>query len=270
MPYAKPNLSVDRSRGLVEFSFKGVVTIASLRMATEHLKATAHGFIFHGIVWDLRESDISEIDLGGLIQTLEEHPIPVFDRSGTRSALVIVGSGGSGLGRLWACVGETVDDVERQVFDDIGAARDWVAKSRRDLPAFPMEFDSDLGIVRFNLVGEVSADAIMRVGACYRRLPQDAHLKGCVWDFRRADLSTYDHNEMTRVFESNPDLVRTGGIRIAVVAATEVDRNMMLLWERKAEFYDQNERRVFGDMEEACAWILDNPTRPGSRERKID
>jgi len=252
-------MKIDRVEGLVEFSLNGPVTLEVVRDAFEQFEASAHGFVFRGFVWDLRGADVSSVDFKGIIEILQKNPVSGLDRKNMRSAVVVENRANSGLGELWIKVGETIDSAERKVFADLQKARDWVSRSKRNLPAFPIELDRERGIVEFRLAGTVSANEIIEAGNLFFASPPGGFcLKGFVWDLRDADLSTYDHQAMTRVFEANPQAIRTGTLRIATVASKIVDRQLLYLWGQIAETYDQNERRIFVSITAARDWVAEN------------
>ena len=263
MTLEPPSMKVDRDRGIVEFAITGTVTPAVIEKTLPQFREYSLPFVFCGFVWDLRNADISELNLEALREALQKQPLSVPSRQDMRSAAVLDQRYDGGVGKLWVISGEVYDRVERKVFTDIEAAREWVSLSKRALPAFPMRVDRERSLVEFHLAGMVTADEIIKVGALFEESPLDFRTKGFVWDLRHADLSGYDHEGMMRVLEANSDHIRKGGLRIATVAAKIVDRQLLYLWERIAESYDDNERRIFVSLDEARRWVAQNPVGGG-------
>lgn len=131
-------VSVDRRRGVAEFTFQERVHEASFVTAFESFRKEPRNFHFYGFVWDVRAADLSDVNFETLRAILPRNTLAL---PGMRSAAVIKDGPEKALGDLWRGVGTLVDTVERRVFLNIEEARDWVAEPREGgLPP-----DSDVG-----------------------------------------------------------------------------------------------------------------------------
>jgi len=124
-------MKIDRIRGVVEFAVTGTLTLAVIEEAFSQFRASAPALVFRGFVWDLREADISEVNLGVLREGFQKQPLSLPKTRNMRSAVVVGHRYGTGVGKLWIKSGEIFDHLERKVFTDIEVARDWVSRSER-------------------------------------------------------------------------------------------------------------------------------------------
>lgn len=124
------SVRVDRGRGLVELTLRGKVCHETLMVAFNIFLEEPRDFHLRGFVWDVSAGDLSDLDLETLRMVLPLNTVASLAAGRIRSAAVVRDGPDKNLGLLWVNFGAAVDKIERAVFLDIEAARDWVAEVR--------------------------------------------------------------------------------------------------------------------------------------------
>lgn len=119
-------VQVDRARGVVVFTIHDAVSFETLIAAFDLFRTEPRDFHLRGFVWDLRNSNLSSVDLQTLKHALPHNTVAAFAGSLVRSAAVVNVGADRGVADLWVAIGTVVDSMERKVFHDLDAACDWI------------------------------------------------------------------------------------------------------------------------------------------------
>ena len=120
--------------------------------------------------------------------------------------------------------------------------------------------------VEIEFAGRLVADTIVAILDDISWHEIRAGKRGLLWDLRRADLSTYRIEDMTRVRaydEEGASHVPASGaspgaarpFRIAAVFRGDANHLILRLWQTSGERPDDLERRSFDNIEEARRWV---------------
>lgn len=126
--------SVDQQPDHVEIGFAGLLTADTIVAILDEIRWSEVRRSRLGLLWDLRGADLSayRIEDMSTVRSYDDAArraaVPAAgQRRRFRIAAVFQGDANQLILRLWETAADVPDDLERRSFDDIEAARRWVA-----------------------------------------------------------------------------------------------------------------------------------------------
>lgn len=125
------SMGIDWSNSIIEFHVSESLTSMTIVDGFALLNAGPQVARLQGIIWDVRQADLSSLDADALSAALKASPLPENAVPNIRIAAVAGDDMAVDVGRTWILVGRSLDDAERRVFNRIEDAREWVREGMR-------------------------------------------------------------------------------------------------------------------------------------------
>lgn len=118
-------MQIDWAWGIVEFHVEGRLTPMVIVDGFALLKASPQVATLRGIIWDVREADLSNLDAAGLSAALRASPFPDNVSIDFRIAAITRDEYAESVGATWIAVGKAIDTADRKLFRHLEDARNW-------------------------------------------------------------------------------------------------------------------------------------------------
>ena len=120
--------------------------------------------------------------------------------------------------------------------------------------AIEMRIDESAGLRIHTVSGEMTYDDVSRTLKAVNSEPEFRPELNVLWDLRGAALKMFSSSDVGKVV----DVVRGNwtGARAALVVARDADFGLARMYELQHDTAASGEIRVFRDLEEAKAWVM--------------
>lgn len=129
------SMEIDWAWGMVEFRVSGRLTPMVIVDAFALLNAGPQVAKLRGIIWDVREASLVDLEADGISAALTASPFPGNAIDDFRIAAVTEDVDGPDVAATWIRIGRSLDDADRKLFKCVDEARAWVRNAAESVVA---------------------------------------------------------------------------------------------------------------------------------------